>query len=157
MTGVQTCALPICLLLPLYPRAARGLHVPADVDVAVVSTSAFIKGLALADRTVEVAYCHSPTRYLWDWTEQYVHEEVPAPLQRPVRELLAHLRETDREMAARVDHWIANSAVVAERIARYYGRESEVVHPPVDHLDRRSALRDPRHRRDAGAVVSRRA
>ena len=120
------------LLLPLYPRAARSLRVPDDVDVAVVSTSAFIKGLALADRTVEVAYCHSPTRYLWDWSEEYLREEVPAPLHRPVRELLSRLRETDREMAARVDHWIANSAVVSERIQRYYGRDSEVVHPPVD-------------------------
>ncbi|MDQ2951375.1 MAG: glycosyltransferase, partial [Chloroflexota bacterium] len=120
------------LLLPLYPRAARGLHVPAEVDVAVVSTSAFIKGLALSEHTVEVAYCHSPTRYLWDWTEQYLREEVPPPLHLPVRELLARLRETDHEMAGRVDHWVANSAVVQERIARYYGRESEVVHPPVD-------------------------
>jgi len=106
--------------------------VPSDVDVALVSTSAFIKGIGLADTTVEVAYCHSPTRYLWDWSEQYLQEEVPAALHMPVRELLAHLRETDREMAARVDRWIANSATVAERIKRYYGRESEVVHPPVD-------------------------
>ncbi|HUQ41438.1 MAG TPA: glycosyltransferase [Candidatus Limnocylindrales bacterium] len=120
------------LLLPLYPRAARALRVPADVDVALVSTSAFIKGIAVADTTVEVAYCHSPTRYLWDWTEQYLHEEVPLPLHLPVRELLTHLRDTDREMAKRVDRWIANSAVVAERIKRYYGRDSEVVHPPVD-------------------------
>jgi len=120
------------LLLPLYPRAARSLRVPADVDVAVVSTSAFIKGIALADRTVEVAYCHSPTRYLWDWSEEYLREEVPAPLHRPVRELLSRLRETDKEMATRVDHWIANSAVVADRIRRYYGRDSDVVHPPVD-------------------------
>ena len=119
------------LLLPLYPRAARGLRVPADVDVAVVSTSAFIKGIALADTTVEVAYCHSPTRYLWDWSDQYLQEEVPAALHLPVRELLSRLRETDREMAARVDRWIANSATVAERIKLYYGRESEVVHPPV--------------------------
>ena len=42
----------------------------------------------LADTTVEVAYCHSPTRYLWDWTDQYLNEEVPAVLHRPVRELL---------------------------------------------------------------------
>ena len=120
------------LLLPLYPRAARALRVPSDVDVALVSTSAFIKGLRLSDRTVEVAYCHSPTRYLWDWTDEYLHEEVPAPLHRPVRELLVRLRETDREMAARVDHWVANSAVVSDRIKRYYGRDSEIVHPPVD-------------------------
>jgi len=120
------------LLLPLYPRAARGLRVPADVDVAVVSTSAFIKGIALADTTVEVAYCHSPTRYLWDWSDQYLQEEVPAALHLPVRELLSRLRETDKEMATRVDRWIANSRTVAERIKLYYGRESEVVHPPVD-------------------------
>jgi hypothetical protein len=52
------------VLLPLYPNAARALRVASDVDVAVVSTSAFIKGLSLDERTVEVAYCHSPTRYL---------------------------------------------------------------------------------------------
>ncbi len=120
------------LLLPLYPTAARRLHVPSDVDVALVSTSAFIKGIALADTTAEVAYCHSPTRYLWDWTEEYLHEEVPPALHRPVRELLAHLRDVDREMAQRVDRWVANSATVADRIRRFYGRESEVLHPPVD-------------------------
>jgi glycosyltransferase involved in cell wall biosynthesis len=119
-------------LLPLYPSAARRIRVAEDTDVALVSTSAFIKGLGLAERTVEVAYCHSPTRYLWDWKDQYLHEEVPAPLRGAVGELLSRLRETDRAFAARVDRWIANSEVVAARIRRYYERESEVLHPPVD-------------------------
>ena len=119
------------LLLPLYPSAARRLHV-ADADVVLVSTSAFIKGLGLPERTVEVAYCHSPTRYLWDWHDEYLREEVPAPLRSAVGELLTALRETDRAFAARVDRWIANSGVVAARIRRYYDRESTVVHPPVD-------------------------
>jgi len=120
------------LLLPLYPSAARRLRVPDDVDVALVSTSAFIKGIGLGDRTAEIAYCHSPTRYLWDSTEEYLHEEVPAILHAPVRELLARLREADKQMAARVDRWIANSETVAQRIKRYYGRDSEVIYPPVD-------------------------
>jgi glycosyltransferase involved in cell wall biosynthesis len=120
------------VLLPLYPSAARSLRVADDTDVVLVSTSAFIKGLRLADRTVEVAYCHSPTRYLWDWSDEYLREEVPAPLRAPVGELLVRLRETDRAFASRVDRWIANSNVVAARIQRYYERESEVVHPPVD-------------------------
>ncbi len=120
------------LLLPLYPNAARGLRVPADTDVALVSTSAFIKGIALGDRTVELAYCHSPTRYLWDWSERYLQEEVPAPLRPLLRELQARLRDTDLAFAARVDRWIANSRTVAERVRRFYGRESEVVHPPID-------------------------
>ena len=120
------------VLLPLYPSAARQIRVSEDTDVALVSTSAFMKGLGLADRTVEVAYCHSPTRYLLDWKDQYLREEVPAPLRGPVGELLSRLRETDRAFALRVDRWIANSEVVAARIRRYYERESEVLHPPVD-------------------------
>jgi glycosyltransferase involved in cell wall biosynthesis len=120
------------LLLPLYPAAARRLRVPDDFDIALVSTSAFIKGIGLADRTALVAYCHSPTRYLWDWTDRYLEEEVPALLRAPAREVLARLREVDREMSARVDRWLANSAVVAARIREFYGRESEVLHPPVD-------------------------
>jgi glycosyltransferase involved in cell wall biosynthesis len=120
------------VLLPLYPSAARGLRVDDDTDVVVVSTSAFIKGLRVADRTAVVAYCHSPTRYLWDWTDEYLREEVPAPLRAPVREMLVRLRETDRAFASRVDRWIANSHVVASRIRRYYESESDVVYPPVD-------------------------
>ncbi|MEP6694094.1 MAG: glycosyltransferase [Chloroflexota bacterium] len=120
------------VLLPLYPSAARRLRVAEDTDLALVSTSAFIKGLHLADRTVEVAYCHSPTRYLWDWKDEYLREEVPAPLRGAVGELLNGLRETDLTFASRVDHWIANSAVVSARIRRYYDRDSVVVHPPVD-------------------------
>lgn len=118
-------------LLPLYPRAAQALRVRAGTSVLLSSTSAFIKCLALPQETVHVAYCHSPTRYLWDWSEQYVAEEVPGPLQPMVRALLPSLRDADLAGARRVDHWIANSEVVRERIRRYYGRESEVIHPPV--------------------------
>lgn len=119
-------------LLPLYPGAAARMRVAPETDVLLSSTSAFIKGIALAERTAHVAYCHSPTRYLWDQSERYLEEEVPAPLHGVVRELIARLREDDRRAAARVDHWIANSTVVRDRISRYYGAESEVVHPPIE-------------------------
>ena len=120
------------VLLPLYPRAARSLRVPTDMDAVLTSTSAFIKGIALAERTVHVAYCHSPTRYLWDWSDRYLEEEVPAPLRGVVSGLLVRLRTDDRAFAGRVDRWIANSTVVQERIAHYYGAESEVVNPPIE-------------------------
>jgi glycosyltransferase involved in cell wall biosynthesis len=125
------------LLLPLYPNAARALHVPPDTDLALVSTSAFIKAIGLAERTVAVAYCHSPTRYLYDWSERYLEEEVPAPLMPLVREMLGRLREDDQRAARRFDRWIANSSAVRHRIQTYYGvpeRGIEVVHPPV-HVD----------------------
>jgi glycosyltransferase involved in cell wall biosynthesis len=123
------------LLLPLYPNAARALHVPPDTDVALISTSAFIKGIGLGDRTVAVAYCHSPTRYLYDWSERYLEQEVPAPLVPLVRDLLVRLRVDDQKAARRIDRWIANSTAVRGRIETYYGVPSatvEVVHPPVD-------------------------
>ena len=119
-------------LLPLYPNAAAQLRVAEGTDVLLSSTSAFIKGVATPDATVHVAYCHSPTRYLWDQSDAYLADEVPAPLRGMVRELLVRLREADRRAAARVDRWVANSAVVSDRIARYYGARSEVVHPPID-------------------------
>jgi glycosyltransferase involved in cell wall biosynthesis len=118
-------------LLPLYPRAAAALRVRPGTELVLSSTSAFIKCLGLPAATVHVAYCHSPTRYLWDWSEQYLAEEVPGPLQPMVRALLPSLREADLAGARRVDHWIANSEVVRARIRRYYGAESEVIHPPV--------------------------
>ncbi|OLC20684.1 MAG: hypothetical protein AUH33_03175 [Chloroflexi bacterium 13_1_40CM_68_21] len=122
------------VLLPLYPNAARALHVPPDTDAVVVSTSAFIKGIGLADRTVEIAYCHSPTRYLYDWSDRYLQEEVPAPLHPFMRDLLGRLRETDRRFAERVDRWIANSTAVRDRILKYYEVRTpvDVVSPPID-------------------------
>jgi glycosyltransferase involved in cell wall biosynthesis len=120
------------LLLPLYPDAAARLRVPAGTETVVTSTSAFIKCLGLPEETVHVAYCHSPTRFLWDWSEQYLAEEVPRPLHGAVREILRRLRVADLAGASRVDRWIANSSVVRDRIRRYYGRESEILHPPID-------------------------
>lgn len=119
-------------LLPLYPNAAAQLRLASDTDVLLSSTSAFIKGIRLPERAVHVAYCHSPTRYLWDQSEQYLADEVPAPLHGVMREVITRLREADLRAAARVDRWIANSTTVRGRISRYYGAESEVIHPPVE-------------------------
>ncbi|MBI2324806.1 MAG: glycosyltransferase, partial [Chloroflexi bacterium] len=128
-------------LLPLYPNAAARMRVGSETDVLLSSTSAFIKGIALPEPTVHVAYCHSPTRYLWDQRDRYLEDEVPAPLHGVVRELLARLREDDLRAAARVDRWIANSTTVRDRIARYYRAESEVLHPPIDVARYRPAER----------------
>jgi glycosyltransferase involved in cell wall biosynthesis len=46
--------------------------------------------------------------------------------------LLAAMRRWDLAASRRVDRYVANSRLTQERIARYYGRESEIVHPPVD-------------------------
>ncbi len=119
------------LLLPLLPRAVESLRVE-PVDVLVSSSSAFIKGLDVPEGTPHVCYCHSPTRYLWDWSAQYAREEVPLPLRPILALVLEDLRAWDRAAAQRVGRFVANSETVRERIRRYYGRDAEVLHPPID-------------------------
>src|SRR5207245_8105023 len=118
-----------------YPKAARAVCVRPVTDVALVSASAFIKDIGLADRSGAVAYSHSPTRYLYDWSERYLEEEVPQPLVPLVRDLLGRLRDGDQRAARRFDRWMANSTAVRGRIETYYGVTAsavEIVHPPVD-------------------------
>jgi glycosyltransferase involved in cell wall biosynthesis len=111
-----------------------------------------IKGIPLPDGAVHVCYCHSPPRYLWGFEDSYL--ESSSHHNRLGRLLftasLPRLREFDRRMAQKVNRFIANSRCVQERIARYYGRESAVIYPPVDI----EAFRPDRPREDFYLVVS---
>jgi glycosyltransferase involved in cell wall biosynthesis len=120
-------------LLPLFPAAVSALQVRPPVDLVLSSDASVIKGLAYPPETPQVCYCHSPPRYLWDLQDDYAQSaETNGPLGRALfRAAIPHVREFDRRAAARVTHFIANSAFVRERIRHCYGRESEVIHPPV--------------------------
>src|SRR5919199_5198977 len=138
------------LLLPVLPRAVESIDV-APARVLISSSSAFIKGIRVPSGARHLCYCHSPTRYLWDWSANYVQEEVPAPLRGMVRSLLDPLRVWDRAAADRVDRFVANSDAVRARIRRYYERDADVVNPPIDV----SAFRPREEREDFYLVVSR--
>jgi glycosyltransferase involved in cell wall biosynthesis len=117
-------------LLPLYPIAAEHLR-PAPCDVVLSSSSAFAHGISVPDGAVHVCYCHAPFRYAW-YEEARAIGEVPAPLRPLLRRQLGRMRRWDLAASRRVDHYIANSQLTRERIRRYYGRDSVVVHPPVE-------------------------
>ena len=70
-------------------------------------------------------------RYLWDnWP---VYQENAGRFTRLCsRLLLPRLRQWDVLSAMRVDRIVANSRHVARRIRKYWRREAQVVHPPVD-------------------------
>jgi glycosyltransferase involved in cell wall biosynthesis len=118
-------------MLPLYPIAAARMAVPRDCQVLISSSSAFAHGIRAPEGAVHVCYCHSPFRYVWHEYERAL-AETPAALRAPMRALLALIRRSDLAAAARVDRYIANSQLTRERIARFYGRESEIVYPPVE-------------------------
>ena len=120
-------------LLPLFPAAVNALRVRAPVDLIVSSDASVIKGLAYPPGTPHVCYCHSPPRYLWDLQEDYRQSsEVGGAVGRLVfNRVTPWVREFDRRAAGRVTHFIANSEFVRRRIRDYYGRDSEIIYPPV--------------------------
>jgi glycosyltransferase involved in cell wall biosynthesis len=120
-------------LLPLMPAAIRGLDL-TGYDLVISSNHAVAKGVRVPAGVPHVCYCHSPMRYAWDLRDTYLRE---AGLDRGVRGWLANrvldrLQRWDRESARGVTQFVANSRYVADRIRRAYGREAEVVYPPVD-------------------------
>jgi glycosyltransferase involved in cell wall biosynthesis len=117
-------------LLPLYPSAVERLRVRAH-KVVVSSSSAFAHGVRVGEDAVHVCYCHSPFRYAWHERETALRE-VPAALRPLVGRSLERIRRWDLAASRRVTHYVANSQCVRERIARFYGRDAAVVHPPVE-------------------------
>lgn len=121
-------------LLPLHPFVIARMRVADDVEVVVASDASMVKGVAVPQGCVLVCYCHSPPRYLWEMADTYLQQTagLGALAKSIFRWTIPHCQRFDWRSAQRVDLFIANSNYVADRIKRYYGRESIVVHPPVD-------------------------
>ncbi len=139
-------------LLPLYPWAVRRLSAPAGTQLLLSSDAAVVKGLRKPPGCVHVCYCHSPPRYLWDMAGDYARGAANLGLlgRAVYPRVAARVRRFDRSASAAVDHFIANSAFVADRIRRHYGRSAQVVHPPVEL----SRFAPDSHRSGAYLVVS---
>ena len=117
-------------LLPAFPRAARSLPLDGH-DLVISSSSAFAHGIIKGADAQHVCYCHTPFRYAWFEQERALGEVSP-PLRPLLKRTLRKAREADREAAHGVSRYVANSAITQKRIAGYWGRESNVVHPPVE-------------------------
>ena len=117
-------------LLPLYPHAIESFDL-RGYDVVISSSSAWAHGVLVEPGSVHVCYCHNPFRYAW--TEREATLRARSPLVRPaLRSLLNRWRQWDWIAAQRVDRYVANSRTTAQRISRYWGRESDVLYPPVE-------------------------
>ena len=102
-------------------------------DLVISDTSSFAKGVITKPDCLHVCYCHTPTRYLWSDTHEYLNElKYNKWLKKIIALLLNKIRLWDRAAADRVDFFIANSVTVQKRIMKYYRRESVVIYPPVE-------------------------
>jgi glycosyltransferase involved in cell wall biosynthesis len=114
-------------LAPLYPAAFEHFDL-SNYDLVVSSTSSWAKGVHVRPGATHVCYLHTVSRFLFAY-DSYVGGLSGGRLARPVVERLA---AWDLRAATRPSAYVANSANVAARVAKYYGREAKVVHGPVD-------------------------
>lgn len=107
-----------------------------DYDLVISSSGAEAKAVRVRDDATHITYCHAPTHYYWGRYDQYMQSPgfgIFDPLARLGLKLLAGpMRRRDYKAAQRPDYFIANSTYIKDQIKKYYGRDSVVIHPPVD-------------------------
>lgn len=123
-------------------------------DLVLSDSSSYAKGIITGPETLHVSYMHTPMRYAWDDCHKYVEDfGFPRMVTRLVPFFMSPIRLWDQASASRPDHIIANSHFVANRIAKYYRRSAEVIHPPVDATLFR--ISPPAERKDYFLMVGR--
>ncbi|MEK9194642.1 MAG: glycosyltransferase [Patescibacteria group bacterium] len=123
--------------IPLMPLAARTMMIDNNYDLIISSSAGYAKGFGHRHndgyRPFHICYCHTPLRYAWEIDYLKNLPFAPWPLKEfVVRPIAKWLRDWDKESSKKVNVFVANSSYIAEKVKAYYGREAEVVYPPVD-------------------------
>ncbi len=118
--------------MPFMPMAVEFFDL-TGYDVVLSSTSSFAKGVITTPDTLHICYCHTPTRYVWSDTHQYINElKYNKWFKKAISLVLNYIRIWDRQAADRVDKFIANSKTVQKRIRKYYKTDSTIIHPNIE-------------------------
>jgi len=119
-------------LFPLMPRAIETFNF-SGFDLIISSSGAYSHGILTPSNSVHICYCHSPMRYIWDYSHEYLNEQKTGGIQRFfVKRFLHKVRFWDQIAADRADFYVANSKHVQKRIKKYYRLNSDVIYPPVE-------------------------
>ena len=119
--------------LPLFPFAIEQFDL-SKYNLIISSSHSFAKGVITSPDQLHISYVHSPMRYAWDQMNVYLMKSSYKKLgiNLFLRFFLQKLRQWDYISTVRVDKLIANSTFTAKRIKKYWGRESKIIHPPVN-------------------------
>lgn len=116
--------------LPLFPSAIEAFDLSSYQLVVSISHCA-AKGVITAPDAVHISYVNSPMRYIWDQYYSYFGD-LKGIKKWFIRRQATKLRMWDVSSAQRVDWFIGNSHFIKKRIQKYYRRDADVIHPPVD-------------------------
>ncbi|OGZ34635.1 MAG: hypothetical protein A2Y98_00005 [Candidatus Portnoybacteria bacterium RBG_19FT_COMBO_36_7] len=118
-------------LLPFLPVAAESFDL-RDFDLVISSSSAFAKSVITRPDTIHICYCHAPSRFLWDWSHEYINELGLGFFRKCLANVLInYLRIWDKSSSKRADYWIANSRATRDKIKKYYRLDARIIYPPV--------------------------
>ena len=117
-------------LVPFFPVAVKSIDL-GNYDIIISSSHAWSKNINKPEDSLHICYCHTPMKFAWDFKKIYLDNE--SLILRPVINLyLNYLKKWDYKNTKNVDYFIANSKNVADRIKRYYNRDSIIIYPPLD-------------------------
>jgi glycosyltransferase involved in cell wall biosynthesis len=117
--------------LPLYPWAFEHLNVK-EYDLLISSSSAFAKGAIKGPNALHICYCYTPMRFAWDYKNYVEKEDLSVLTRQMLHFVIVGLKRWDVKTSHRPDYYIAISSAVRHRIKEIYGRDAEVIFPPVD-------------------------
>jgi glycosyltransferase involved in cell wall biosynthesis len=118
--------------LPLFPAAIQQFDL-SEFDCVISSHHCVAKGVRVPDHALHICYCYTPMRYVWGQYDDYFAPERAGILTRlGMRCAVGPLRRWDVRTAANPHHFVAISENVRGRISGIYGRQSDVIYPPVD-------------------------
>lgn len=116
--------------LPFFPSAMESLRPAGPVDLVISTSHCVAKGLIAPEGARHLCYCFTPMRYAWVFYDEYFGSN---PLKKAVlTPILRHLKEWDVKRSARINYFVTLSKHVQKRIKDFYGRNAEVVYPPVN-------------------------
>ena len=106
----------------------RGVNDFDKYDLVISVTSEAAKGIITKPKTKHICYLLTPTRYLWSHYDLYFKNKFLRFISKP---FINYLKIWDKVASQRPDKIIAISTEVKNRIKKYYGRDSEIIFPPV--------------------------
>lgn len=113
--------------LPLFPMAVESFNLKG-YDLILSCSHCIAKGIIPSPDGLHISYVLTPMRYAWDMYGEYFGENR----NRVIPLFIHYLRIWDVTSSKRVDHFLCISKHVENRIKKFYRREAEVIHPPVE-------------------------
>ena len=118
------------LATSILPWATESLNLKG-YDLVLSSCGPMLMGVNPDQNARHISYCHSPSRAWWDAYHDY-QARMPPLVRGAFVMASSKARIWEFSAAQRVDHFVANSKYIANRIRKYYRRDADVIYPPVE-------------------------